>query len=426
MFTTDAQLNFTKVLQLQSWVESYLEEIPQVVSAQAILQIPRSRNFVAVDNREEPRASIRVTLRQGESLTNKQIDGIYLFVRNAVTGIKQEDITVTDGNGIFLIPGVEDETDPGAELIRLYQRYTMEAGFTELMAENAFRSITPAMERVFGEGNIAISVRAILDTSSDREVREETFTPVDGTTHGVLRRHLSQMGAGGTLGDGGVVGTPPNADIAPNYPTIPDIETGQEFFLEQINEVQYEISNRLVTYRDNGLRVDRITAGVIVNREPITITPARAEEWREFIAHAVGTDIENVTFLAEPFLPEIIPPPIPDRPGSLTRNILIWIIVCLGVLLIILFVLAIMTSNSRKKRLVRTRGFAPVAEGPNGYLQVDSYQPVEEQAGFDLPSLLDENETKDVVLKREIREFTRSNPEIIAQLIRTWLREEDN
>ena len=46
---------------------------------------------------------------------------------------------------------------------------------------------------------------------------------------------------------------------------------------------------------------------------------------------------------------------------------------------------------------------------------------------FELQSLSgDENEaSRDALLKKEIRDFSTSNPEIVAQLIRTWMKGEE-
>lgn len=49
-----------------------------------------------------------------------------------------------------------------------------------------------------------------------------------------------------------------------------------------------------------------------------------------------------------------------------------------------------------------------------------------EETEFELTSLSEEQpETRDEALKREIRDFSKNNPEIVAQLIRSWMRGED-
>ncbi|MCL1831801.1 MAG: hypothetical protein FWG45_02685 [Oscillospiraceae bacterium] len=334
-------------------------------------------------------------------------------------------ITITDGNGVVLIAGLEDPEDPGYQLALKQQELGMQVAFKELIAENAAKSLEPLLLKVFGPNNYTLSVSAELDERKDHEVIDHEFFPIEGRDHGVLSKMLEKIAAGGTAQDGGPIGTWGNSDIAPNYPTVPEVEQGEEFYLDGLREMTYEVSNRLQTYTEAGLRIKKVTASVVVNREEMT--PAQIANWEEIVMLGVGAKtVDDVAFMTTMF--DIPPTERPDDPQKwiTNKNILVWIMALLGLLLIVLVVLAITTSNSRKKRLVRARGFVPAADGPTGYLRDDSFKPMdEEQEGFDLPSLLDENETKDVVLKREIREFTRSNPEIIAQLIRTWLRDED-
>ena len=51
---------------------------------------------------------------------------------------------------------------------------------------------------------------------------------------------------------------------------------------------------------------------------------------------------------------------------------------------------------------------------------------VPESTEFEIASLTEETaETREEALKREIQDFSRNNPEIVAQLIRTWIRGEE-
>jgi flagellar M-ring protein FliF len=423
MFSTDTEMKERQKHQLQNWIVTQLSTIPEVENATVILHIPQTKNYVMVENREESRASVMLTVKTGEGLSNDQIIGVHAIVKGAVPEIKEENISVTNGSGIPLIPG--SGVDESEALVIRQQRLAMEAAYMEEMAHIASVQLTPMFDRIFGEGNSTVGVNAKLDWSSDKTVENTVFTPIEGLDGGILTDMVEKYAAGGTAAEGGPLGTFNNSDIAPDYPSVPDIMAGNEFYVEWLRETNYEINKRVETYVDDGLRLIERSASVVVNRA--TMTPAELAEWREVIANAIGADVDNVTFLATPFQPEASPP-IQDggRISDQMRNILIWIIVALGVLLIVLLVLALTTSSSRKKRQIRAVGSVAMADGMGGYLRDDSFQPPPmEQEGFDLPSLLEENETKDVVLKREIKEFSKSNPEIIAQLIRTWLREEE-
>lgn len=45
---------------------------------------------------------------------------------------------------------------------------------------------------------------------------------------------------------------------------------------------------------------------------------------------------------------------------------------------------------------------------------------------LEIPSLTDEQtETKEVVIRREITEFANHSPEIVAQLLKSWIKSEE-
>jgi flagellar M-ring protein FliF len=423
MFSTDTQMREYERHQLQDWIRSYLSSIPEVEDSRVILSVPHTPSFVMVENKMEPRAAVSVSLRTGQTLSNDQVKGIYAFVQNSVPGLQERDITLTDGSSIPLIPS-DGDGNIGEALALQQQKYAMEVGLKSLIAENARAQLVPLLERVVGPENYELSVNATLDFSSDRTIEEVEFTPVVGLDSGIVRDVLRQYAGGYTAETGQEIGTFNNSDIAPDYPTLSDIQAGSEVFLEWQERINYEINERRTFFNDNGLRISAVTASLVINSE--AVPPAEADMWRELVANGTGAAFDNVTFMARPFpLPLPDPTPPPRLPGDTMRNVLIYIIIALGVLLVVLFILAILTSG-KKKRQVRYRGAIPGMDAMGGYLRDDSFQPVLTEADdFDLPSLLDENETKDVVLKREIREFSKSNPEIIAQLIRTWFRDDE-
>ena len=50
----------------------------------------------------------------------------------------------------------------------------------------------------------------------------------------------------------------------------------------------------------------------------------------------------------------------------------------------------------------------------------------DEKEDYELQSLTSgTEETREAMLKKEIRDFSKTNPEIVAQLIRTWLKNDE-
>jgi len=428
MFTTEQQANEIKKHQLQEWIRDYLRYIDDVDDAWVILDIPNTRNYVLVDNRGESHASVSVSLRPGRTLTRQQVNGIHSFIRTSVPGLKPENITLLDGNGVELHAG--EVIDAGAANAAEMQKLRKQNELRLIIADDKRAELNQFLAKFLGPDDYSFTVSVGVEFSENKKVEEVVYTPVVGD-NGILRNITEEFDAGGLAEIGGIVGTTVNSDIAgpavpggPNYPTLVDIQEGSDFYVAWRNQRNYEINEKRTSYDDNGLRISNVTATLVINSDPVS--NADAQVWRELVATAVDTTPDKVMFMTSNFPPKSTPGGMDGRtPGEAVRDILIWIIIILGVLLIALFILALLTSG-RKKRQIRYRGAIPAMDGMGGYLRDDSFQPMpSEPEGFDLPSLLDENETKDVVLKREIKEFSKSNPEIIAQLIRTWFREDE-
>jgi flagellar M-ring protein FliF len=419
MFTTETQMTETQKHQSQQWIMDYLESIDEIDQAWVVLNIPKTKNYVMVDNRGQATASVGLTLKPGRTLTRQQIAGITSWVSAAV-GIEEDNVSINNGSGVRLI--ASDGLSLSEELDYEHAKLQMQSDTMKMIANDTKMAAEVFLTPVLGAENFSITVGASLNFSTDGEVSIVEYGDV-----GVVRDIIERYVAGGIMGEGGVVGTWGNSDIAgaPNYPTLIDIAEGSEAYIEWENRRNYEIDERRTFFKDTGLRIEELTVALVINQiAPLTI--AEQNEWQELVAFAVRTTPDRVSVRAHPFpTPPTVGPPERPTPGEAMRDILIWIIIILGVLLIALFMLALLTSG-RKKRHIRYRGPVTVADGMGGYLRDDSFQPMpSEPDGFDLPSLLDENETKDVVLKREIKEFSKSNPEIIAQLIRTWFREDE-
>ena len=118
--------------------------------------------------------------------------------------------------------------------------------------------------------------------------------------------------------------------------------------------------------------------------------------------------------------------------STTNRNELIFVIICLGALLIMLLFIALMTAGAKKKRRVRKQRTAYAAADVGGgsatvSIAADTGVKKEPDENIEIASLVDHSpeENRELILKREVRDFSKTNPEIVAQLIRTWMKSDD-
>lgn len=434
VFSTDKEKQVAQVNQLQAWLSVMLNTIPEVDSSIVIISPSETDNYALSVNAQKATASVMLSLRTGARLKGKQIEGVYRLVMNAVPSLLRDDITVTDGSGNILIPAAEDDSDDKLEQLSYeQQRIRMQLEFRHDLQQIYKQELSDLFDGAFEKYNVNVSLQLDTGDTTSQKIEYTPSVPESGTEGGMVRDRSNKSAGGGTAAEGGLIGTRVNADISPDAPAVPDVQAGTEGYYDNENKINYLVNELRTQYKSDGYGIKKITAGVVVDWQ--NMPQADIDRWEMLIKNAIGADdVTEVT---------IQPWSFPLQGASDISNlyatrdtgksILIFIIICLGATLVLLFIIAILTSGSKKKRHVRARMAAIAASNAAGTAAV---LPTEEAFGphsamqddeIDLPSLVDAStgEAKEAVLKREIREFSRANPEIVAQLIRTWMKSED-
>ena len=438
LFSTESQIREVSKQQLQDNLMATINSIDGVDSSIVMIAIPENASYVIVENQDPVTASVTLQLRR--DLTSEEIDGLYNLVANSVPGLDRENINISDSTGKTLIATIE--TDEGQlEQDRLniyYQRLEYQEKFRQTLEEG--------LEEMFAGVYDLYNVKVGLLLNFDSEVSQSTIytgsnVDEDGHQTGIVDSETIKNAAGGTAADGGLVGTTVDSDISPDYPTLTVGEDG-EFYYESSKEIHYMVNEEKKQIEKDGYSIESLTASVMVNRST-PLTTDESDQLRRIIAASIGASIDNVSVMAVPFVMNsgstLDGDSVTLNAASSNNMILLAVIIVLGVILIVLLILALTASGSKKKRASGARRLATATAGAGGYTPshepgddleqsgssgISRMQPPEED--FDLPSLSDAvPETRDEALKREIREFSKDNPEIVAQLIRSWMRNDE-
>jgi flagellar M-ring protein FliF len=431
MFSTDADRRMAEVHQLQEQLRATLRTLTFVQSAIVMITPATEDSFVFSDRGTPAQATVQLTLQPGARLTTAQIEGTQRLVMTAVPGLTMENLAIINQHGVELIP--EDLNTAETALALQMQTLNMQTSFRLRYEENVRASIEELLRGTVKDFRVAVNAQ--LDFSNWETV-STTFEganvdPETGLVSGIVD-YSEKMTAWNAIGeDGNLVGAPINVDIAPGYPTL-EAFRGSEAFFESVERLQYKVSEYHRVASSSGFEIAKVTIAVQIDDN--TLPQDEIDEWRRLIANGTGTDFENVSVKTTNFIlttPTSQPPTI--QPSSV-RNLLVFVIISLGALLIILFMLAIMSSGSKKRKLIRNARMAAFqGAGASGSgMDSDEYggyafsKPVDDEPEeIKIQSLLGagEGETRDALLKNEIREFAKTNPDIVAQLIRTWIRE---
>lgn len=400
---TDKDKEIKQLQQIQNRLQDTIETIPGV--KQAIVNIAQSNEdtYVLETDKQPTTASVKLTLEEGTTLTKKQINGIVQLVKNSVSGLKAENITVADSDGTQLNTD-NNGLDDTSEQMLLKNRY-----------ESAVKEkLTKMLEKVFGSDNVNVTVNADIDFTTRSTV---TTSYTSGVTAYVTRSsEVTYNGsslANGTAGVSGAQPAYPNTDVsgATEY-TNKTNETSSML----VGSVQEQIQKK-------GGQLSKLTVAVILNSRNPAAANVDTEELAQQIANAAGTTIENVSVGTMSFSSASVPENAVggwSLPALNKSNMLLYIIV-LGVLLILIgtTVLFILLSR-RRKRLEEEEAEQEALE----QAQAEAAESAEAEKAQPIKSIEETiEEAQNNSVKREIENFTDKKPELVAQILKNWLKD---
>ncbi len=425
MFSSDYEKREKQRQQLETRISATLKSFSKIKSAIVTLSIPEKANYVINQEDTEPSASVTLTMNTGQSLSQDEINAVYINVQKSSSQLKIENISVVDTDGGVLKYSGDDSDDAGTSIEVAYKRLEFQQNLDKILTANLHNLFKP----LYGENGYTISINTKLNY--DKKLTEETtYTPSVGED-GMVENEITEYAIEGDPVDGGVVGTTPNADGSPDYPTL-EIDSDSDVYMQYKKEVNYLVNTLKTQMQKDGYYIEDVTASLIVNQEQLS--DEEKAELAMIVADAIGTKSENVTVSGKKFLDSIDGTDsqiITPREKQL-EDYLFYIAISLAALLLILLILYIVLSSSRKKykkkksaEPVIISNKAPSAESSED-VKVDS-TPAEPEE-FQVASLTDANigTSKEAILKREIGEFSKTNPEIVASLVRNILHNDDN
>lgn len=428
LWSTDKDKREVMRQQREYNIATTLAKLKPVREASVMLEIPETRDYVITTKEEVPRCSVTLTLREGEELTKEQVRAIFATVSNAVDGLTYDNISVVDTQGRpYEWISKEEEEAEGKDASGVpIARKRME--FQRSMREALMSDLKGFLEPIYGANGYSVSIGAWLNYDAKKTESTE-YIPVEGTIHGVLEQEDKVNWYNSLENTGGIPGVTTNGDQSPDYPTLDGLEDGQAYYYNK-DQKQYDVSNIKTTIEKDGYEIEKLTVGVAVNAN--SITEADREDIELVVMNAVAAT--SVSVLATPFaLPNSTGTSsnrgIWTQPVDTYRNMLLFLVIALGVILITLLIVSLCMGHSRKKKIRRRQEQALIAaqsaaEDINGGLGMEHEAP--EEVDFNIASLTEEagKDSRETILKREIAEFARTSPDIVASIIKNMLRDE--
>ena len=420
MFTTESEKLEYSRMALESRLSAIIGSLENVDKATVTLSLPKQKNTVIAAYQADPTASVVVYLKGSSALSSSQIHGIDHIVQMSVAGLKEENISIVDGNGVLLLA---DETN-----IDVIAEETRKLKFKTDLENQIKAKIIELLEPAYNEDGFSVAVNMVLNF--DDKVSEDTkYTPSTEDERGMLEHSKSESATGYATAEGGVVGVEGNADDT--YPT--GDTNGNGSWSETSSENNYLVNTYKEQIEKVGAKIESLSISTIIYTD--YLPDATKVELRRTIGNAASINpevVDNVvSIMALPRYEDTLQEEDEQKLlFGLTLKQLIILGAAILVLLIILILIFVMVSrNSKKQRKKFERELLAANMAGESEPLVESFLPLSDtdSAGAsDIPSLIsgeDEN-SKDFIIRRELTNFARQSPEIVAQLLRTWMNEE--
>ena len=420
MFTTESEKLEYSRMALESRLSAIIGSLENVDKATVTLSLPKQKNTVIAAYQADPTASVVVYLKGSSALSSSQIHGIDHIVQMSVAGLKEENISIVDGNGVLLLA---DETN-----IDVIAEETRKLKFKTDLENQIKAKIIELLEPAYNEDGFSVAVNMVLNF--DDKVSEDTkYTPSTEDERGMLEHSKSESATGYATAEGGVVGVEGNADDT--YPT--GDTNGNGSWSETSSENNYLVNTYKEQIEKVGAKIESLSISTIIYTD--YLPDATKVELRRTIGNAASINpevVDNVvSIMALPRYEDTLQEEDEQKLlFGLTLKQLIILGAAILVLLIILILIFVMVSrNSKKQRKKFERELLAANMAGESEPLVESFLPLSDtdSAGAsDIPSLIsgeDEN-SKEFIIRRELTNFARQRPEIVAQLLRTWMNEE--
>jgi flagellar M-ring protein FliF len=306
--------DFTEQVNLQRALEGELartiSSLTEISEARVHLVLPKDSVFE--DKREDAKASVVVRLRNGADLSKPSIAGIKGVVAGAVPGLRTYNVSVVDDQGRLLSQSAETGDQARSEL---------ESGIKEQIEHDMVSKVISILEPVVGKGKVHANASVDLDFNTTEQT-EETFNP---NPQAILSQQRTEERVSSASTESGVPGTQSN--VSGSAAQQPGTAPAR---LRTNETTNYEVS-KLVrhTVQPKG-NVRRISVAVILDHKAayskspegkvVTTnqprTQAELDAYRELVLAAVGfskergdtVTLENVAFYTESRPVEEAPP----------------------------------------------------------------------------------------------------------------------
>ena len=408
--TTDFEKRQLLVQQRQNRLQDTIRQYEGIKNAYVTLSIAQENNRVWETSNPRSTGSVSVVLQPGYTLSRDQVSGIkYLVASSVGSTMTASDVKVIDAATSISLKSREDADMSSADIG--LERLGFEDRIESRLVEKALNVLTIA----YAPEDIRVSATVALDYNKMlTESKQYSPSPDSNNNAGVLSHEDESHVSDGSDITGGVPGEENNTDT-PVY-----VDQDNDGTIDYINSARSR--DYAVSYITQQIEKDQ--AELISASLAITIKGEVDDLTRTSIIENVSkaTNIQEANISVQNFMVDNGHVATEAQPADslFSDPVFVIIVAALGVLLLIILIVIIILSGRRRKRKKATEGPANAAE-PVG---LDLQRDLEARKRMLMEGA--ELSKQENAITDEMKDFARENPEITANILRTWLKEDDD
>ncbi|MEN6348090.1 MAG: flagellar basal-body MS-ring/collar protein FliF [Syntrophomonas sp.] len=418
---TDKKVKYQ--MALQGELARTIQGLDKVKAAKVNLALPEETLFS--DNEELPKASVVVNTKDNEKLTPKEIQGIINLVANSVDKLTKENVVIVDQNG-NLVSDIDNQPNETIDVTEM-MKFQME--MKKQYEKEKQEAIQSMLDQSLGKNNSVVRVNVELDFN-DKEQKAEQYTHDPDGPFIRSEELKKESGTNTTTANTAVPGTDTNI---PQYQEANN-QNGVSSYDKSSTIRNYEINKTETTTKlsQGDVKYDYLTVAVLVNSRGTEqaklgdTEEAKVEKIRNIVATACGLreNRNNETVKLEDnisvaFVDFVTKPAPAQATGTMDKILESPLTPWLMALLIIAIALLVWALMKRRERLI-LRAKQEEAEQPEFEEIVGEEIKVEDLIDAGLSP--EEKERRRI--REEIDRIISEEPEIAAQVLKTWLAED--
>lgn len=442
LMTTESDKKQYTLYDLQDRLGAQIRLFEGVRDAKVTIAEAGEQKYAISDqNATDASASVVVTMESGKTLTSDKAEAIKNLIARAVRGMNFTSVSVFDAESMMEIGGDSaDESGLGGA--------KDQTALTSLIESNIGANVRRVLEKLYGQGNVAVSVKGTLNM--EKLIQENTLYSTPDKINeqdktGLLHTEevINEDSLAADMSAGGVAGADANADTPrytnnDNTAAVTDRDTNSSAAREWLYNTMKE--QRQI---EPGV-LENITVGIVINTSDLSVSES---DLVKLVANSAGIPLseadQNIAIVRAEGPGTAQPSEQPAQPvGTQPEQVLplplpVIIAIISGIVLLLLLILLLILRSGRKKNKdadADLDGMFDLAENAENESAAGEPQGAADGASAGVAAQDEEMRRNEEIinlrmqhsmkLKQNIGDFVDQNPQIAAKLVQGWLRGE--